>query len=64
MAKHFESLFPKQLVFGKFLDEKDDYDIVQVGNNQDADEQFKKTVEKLQQKFCLVPNNLKEAYLI
>jgi hypothetical protein len=35
-----------------------------VGNNQQADEQFKKTVEKLDQKFCLVPQNLKEAYLI
>jgi len=46
MAKHFESLFPRELVFGKYL--ANDFDIVQVGNNQEADEQFKKTVDKLQ----------------
>mgnify|MGYP003352061072 CR=1 FL=1 len=53
MAKNFESLFTKELVFGKFL--PSDFDIVQVGNNSQADEQFKKTVDKLKQKFCLVP---------
>lgn len=47
MAKNFESLFPKELVFGKFLNEKDNFDIVEVGNNEMADAQFKKTVDNL-----------------
>jgi ATP-dependent RNA helicase DDX49/DBP8 len=68
MAKNFESLFPKSLVFGKFLeavDKKDnDYDIEQIGNTEEADEQFKRTVASLDQKFCLVPSNLKEAFLV
>lgn len=46
MAKNFDSLFPKELVFGKYL--ADDFDIVQVGNNQQADDQFKKTVDNLE----------------
>ena len=50
MAKNFESLFPKELVFGKFLPaQAEDYDIVQVGNTEQADEQFKKTVHNLTQ---------------
>ena len=64
MAKHFESLFPKELVFGKYLDDCKDFDIVEVGNSEMADTQFKKTVDNLSQKFALVPQNLKEAYLI
>jgi len=38
MTKGFESLFPKELVFGKFLEKSKDFDIVHVGNNQQADE--------------------------
>ena len=35
MAKNFESLFPKELVFGKFLPAKvEDFDIVEVGNSE------------------------------
>ena len=50
MAKNFESLFPKELVFGKFLPAKvEDFDIVEVGNSEQADEQFKKTVHNLTQ---------------
>ena len=64
MAKHFESLFPKELVFGNYLDDCKDFDIVEVGNSEMADTQFKKTVDNLSQKFALVPQNLKEAYLI
>lgn len=63
MARNFESLFPKELVFGGFID-KPDLDIVEVGNSENADNQFKKTVENLSQKFALVPQNLKEAYLL
>lgn len=63
MARNFESLFPKELVFGDFID-KPNFDIVEVGNDEMADDQFKKTVESLSQKFCLVPQNLKEAYLV
>ena len=47
MAKHFESLFPKELVFGSYLDECQDFDIVEVGNSEMADTQFKKTVDNL-----------------
>lgn len=64
MARNFESLFAKSLVFGKFLSADNDFDIVQVGNDKSADDNFKGTVEKLTQKFCLVPQNLKEAYLV
>ena len=64
MAKNFESIYPKELVFGKFLDQEKDFDIVEVGNNEMADASFKKTVDNLSQKFALVPQNLKEAYLI
>ena len=63
MAKNFESLFPKELVFGGFIKEEN-FDIVEVGNTETADNQFKRTVENLSQKFTLVPQNLKEAYLI
>lgn len=63
MAKNFESLFPKELVFGKYISDPD-FDIVEVGNNEVADIAFKKTVENLSQKLTLVPQNLKEAYLI
>ena len=63
MAKNFESLFPKELVFGGFIN-KDNFDIVEVGNSEKADNQFKRTVENLSQKFTLVPQNLKEAFLI
>ena len=63
MALNFESLFPKELVFGKYISDPD-FDIVEVGNNEVADIAFKKTVENLSQKLTLVPQNLKEAYLI
>ena len=63
MARNFESLFPKELVFGQFID-KANFDIVEVGNSEMADNQFKKTVENLSQQFALVPQNLKEAFLI
>ena len=36
MAKNFESLFPKELVFGGFIS-KDNFDIVEVGNTETAD---------------------------
>lgn len=36
MARDFESLFPKELVFGQFIDEPN-FDIVEVGNNETAD---------------------------
>ena len=65
MAKNFESLFPKELVFGKFLPETaEDFDIVQVGNTEQADEQFKKTAHNLTQQFALVPQKIKEACLV
>lgn len=65
MARNFESLFPKELVFGKFLEDcGDNLDIVEVGNSETADSQFKKTVENLTQDLALVPQNLKEAYLV
>jgi len=64
MAKNYDSLFPKELVFGKFLEGKENFDTVEIGNTEEADTDFKMTVNQLDQKFCLVPQNLKEAYLI
>ena len=36
MARNFESLFPKELVFGSFIEE-DNFGIVEVGNDEMAD---------------------------
>jgi len=56
MAKNFESLFPKELVFGKFIPKTlPNFDIVEVGNTEQADDQFKKTVHNLTQRMVLVP---------
>lgn len=65
MAKNFESLFPKELVFGKFIPKTlPNFDIVEVGNTEQADDQFKKTVHNLTQRMVLVPQKVKEAYLV
>jgi len=36
MARNFESLFPKELVFGDFIDQEN-FDVVEVGNDEAAD---------------------------
>lgn len=62
MASHYTELYSKDKIFGKFL--PDDFDIKEFGNSQTADDTFKKTVANLEQKFALIPANVKEAYLI
>lgn len=55
MARNYESLFARELVFGKFIENRESsddntkFDIVEVGNDQTADDMFKKTVENLTQ---------------
>ena len=63
MAKRYTQLYTKEQIFGKFIKE-DDFDIVEIGNSDEADSSFKMTVANLEQKFALVPANVKEAYLI
>ena len=46
------------------MSENEKFDIVEIGNDMNADNMFKKTVENLVQKLVLVPSNLKEAYLV
>ena len=41
-----------------------DTKVVEIGNTKAADEEFQKTVQGLDQKFSLVPDNVKEAYLV
>ena len=37
---------------------------MEIGNTKEADEEFQMTVSGLDQKFSLVPDNVKEAYLV
>jgi hypothetical protein len=61
MVKDYDKLLSKNLIYGSKANCKD---LVEIGNTVDADEQFQMTVAGLDQKFSLVPNNVKEAYLI
>jgi superfamily II DNA/RNA helicase len=53
--------YSREQIFGKFLtaDDKE----VEVGSEEDAETQFTRTVENLDQKFILVPEVVKHSYL-
>jgi hypothetical protein len=47
MAKNYTQLYTKEQIFGKFIKE-DDFDIKEVGNDEEADTNFKMTVSNLE----------------
>ena len=53
--------YSREQIFGKFLtaDDKE----IEVGSEEDAETQFTRTVEGLDQKFILVPEVVKHSYL-
>ena len=59
MVTKYDKLLSKEAIYGDTTRE-----IVEIGNNVDSDEQFQKTVAGLDQKFALVPDKVKEAYLV
>jgi len=59
MVKDFDRLLGRDLIFGDAKKE-----LVEVGNTKAADEEFQMTVAGLDQKLALVPENVKEAYLV
>lgn len=59
MIANYTKLYTKEQIFGK-----DPPAIVEIGTQEDTDGQFKMTVSNLEQKFCLVPSNVKEANLV
>jgi hypothetical protein len=59
MVKDYDSMLGKELIFGSIAKP-----IVEIGNTREADEEFQMTVSGLDQKFSLVPENVKEAYLV
>jgi ATP-dependent RNA helicase DDX49/DBP8 len=61
MVKDYDKLLSKELIYGSLEKSKG---IVEIGNTKEADEEFQMTVSGLDQKFSLVPDNVKEAYLV
>ena len=61
MVKDYDKLLNKELIYGSLEKSKG---IVEIGNTKEADEEFQMTVSGLDQKFSLVPDNVKEAYLV
>jgi len=61
MVEDYDKLLSKELIFGSLEKAKG---IVEIVNTKAADEEFQMTVSGLDQKFSLVPDNVKEAYLV
>lgn len=59
MVEDYDKLFSKELIYGN-----KDSKVIEIGNTKEADQEFQKTVQGLDQKFTLVPDNVKEAYLV
>lgn len=59
MVADYTKLFTKEQIFGKRHPV-----IKEIGTQEKTDGQFKMTVANLEQKFCLVPSNVKEAHLV
>ena len=59
MVEDYDRLLSKDLIFGSAQK-----DLLEVGNTKEADEEFQRTVQGLEQKFTLIPENVKEAYLV
>ena len=53
--------YSREQIFGKFLTKGDKE--IEVGSTEDAETQFTRTVEGLDQKFMLVPEVVKHSYL-
>lgn len=62
MAPDYDRYLSKEVLFGKDYNDKN---VVQCGNlSSETDETFTRTVAGLTQKFVLVPQNVKEPYLL
>jgi ATP-dependent RNA helicase DDX49/DBP8 len=61
MVTDYDKLLGKELIFGS---EEKAKSLVEIGNTIEADEEFQMTVAGLDQKFSLIPENVKEAYLV
>ncbi len=59
MVEEYDNLLSKELIYGN-----KDSKVIEIGNTKEADQEFQKTVQGLDQKFTLVPDNVKEAYLV
>ena len=61
MASDYDRYISKEVLYGKKHDAKN---IIECGDRGEEDDKFTMTVQGLTQKFLLVPQNVKEAYLI
>ncbi|TNV78936.1 hypothetical protein FGO68_gene14116 [Halteria grandinella] len=61
MVPDYDKLLSKELIYGT---EQRGKNVIEVGNTRQADEDFQMTVQGLEQKFSLVPEKVKEAYLV
>lgn len=61
LASDYDRYVSKEKLFGAKCDPKK---IIECGDKGEDDEKFTMTVKGLAQKFALVPQNVKEAYLI
>ena len=59
MVEDYDTMMSRELIYGG-----KSVKVVEVGNTKEADEEFQLTVQGLDQKFSLVPDNVKEAYLV
>jgi ATP-dependent RNA helicase DDX49/DBP8 len=59
MVSDYDQMLSKEQIYGS-----KSASIVEVGNTKEADEQFQLTVRGLDQRLSLVPDNVKEAYLV
>ena len=59
MVEDYDKLLSKELIYGN-----KDSKVIEIGNTKEANQEFQKTVQGLDQKFTLVPDNVKEAYLV
>lgn len=61
MVPDYDRLLSKELIYGT---EQRSKNIVEIGNTRQADEDFQMTVQGLTQQFSLIPEKVKEAYLV
>jgi ATP-dependent RNA helicase DDX49/DBP8 len=58
MVEDYDKLLSKELIYGN-----KNAKVVEIGNNKEADQEFQKTVQGLDQKFAIVPDNVKKPIL-
>lgn len=62
MVTNYTDLYSPETIFGKHHKASD---LVSIGTlQQQSDSEFKMTVANLEQRFCLVPDKVKEAHLV